>query len=109
MDSTPLASLSLTHVHYVHPPIPLPSLPPFPQLTHPQNPSDPLSYLCAWLALLPQALCIIYCTLIYSTREIEVLFMFVGQMGCEALNFALKRAIKEERPKRTSLRYLYYY
>lgn len=25
--------------------------------------------------------------------------MFVGQMGCEALNFILKRIIKEERPK----------
>lgn len=25
--------------------------------------------------------------------------MFAGQMGCEALNFALKRLIKEERPK----------
>ena len=28
--------------------------------------------------------------------------MFAGQMGCEALNFLLKRMIKEERPKRTS-------
>lgn len=28
--------------------------------------------------------------------------MFMGQMGCEALNFLLKRLIKEERPKRTS-------
>ena len=28
--------------------------------------------------------------------------MFVGQMGCEALNFLLKRLIKEERPKRMS-------
>jgi hypothetical protein len=26
--------------------------------------------------------------------------MFAGQLGCEALNFALKRIIKEERPKR---------
>lgn len=26
--------------------------------------------------------------------------MFAGQMGCEALNFALKRLIKEERPRR---------
>jgi len=26
--------------------------------------------------------------------------MFAGQMGCEALNFALKRIIREERPKR---------
>lgn len=28
--------------------------------------------------------------------------MFAGQMGCEALNFILKRIIKEERPKRMS-------
>lgn len=28
--------------------------------------------------------------------------MFIGQMGCEALNFLLKRLIKEERPKRMS-------
>lgn len=25
--------------------------------------------------------------------------MFMGQMGCEALNFVLKRVIKEERPR----------
>lgn len=28
--------------------------------------------------------------------------MFAGQMGCEALNWILKRLIKEERPRRTS-------
>jgi len=71
-----------------------------------QNPSDPLSYLCAWLALVPQALCVIYVTLIWSTREVEILLMFTGQMGCEALNFVLKRAIKEERPKRESPKHI---
>ncbi|KAJ5570191.1 Phosphatidic acid phosphatase type 2/haloperoxidase [Penicillium hispanicum] len=79
MGDTPLASLSLTHVHY--------------------NPEDPLSFVSAWLALLPQALCVSYTTLIWATRETEVILMFVGQMGCEALNFLLKRIIKEERPK----------
>ncbi|POS87269.1 Acid phosphatase/Vanadium-dependent haloperoxidase, partial [Erysiphe pulchra] len=78
-DVRPLASLTLTHVHY--------------------DPHDPISYLCAWLALIPQGLCIVYVTLIWSTREIEILFMFAGQMACEALNFALKRLWKEERPK----------
>jgi len=78
-DTAPLASLSLTHVHY--------------------DPTDPISYLCAWLALVPQGLCVVYATLIWSTREVEILLMFAGQMGCEALNFALKRLIKEERPK----------
>ncbi|KAJ5352473.1 hypothetical protein N7452_001447 [Penicillium brevicompactum] len=61
MGDTPLASLSLTHVHY--------------------------------------ALCVSYATLIWSTREVEVILMFVGQMACEGLNFILKRVIKEERPK----------
>ena len=82
MEDPPLASLSLTHVHY--------------------NPNDPISYLCAWLALVPQGLCVVYVTLIWSTREAEVLLMFAGQMTCEALNWVLKRYIKEERPRRTS-------
>ncbi|ATZ58750.1 hypothetical protein BCIN_16g04450 [Botrytis cinerea B05.10] len=79
MAETPLASLSLTHVHY--------------------DPNDPVSYFCAWLALVPQGLCVVYATLIWSTREIEILMMFGGQMACEALNFVLKRILKEERPK----------
>lgn len=64
-----------------------------------QNPNDPISFFCAWLALVPQGLCVVYATLIWSTREVEIILMFAGQMGCEALNFALKRLIKEERPK----------
>ncbi|KAH6684769.1 phosphatidic acid phosphatase type 2/haloperoxidase [Halenospora varia] len=79
MADQPLASLSLTHVHY--------------------DPNDPVSYFCAWLALVPQGLCVMYATLIWSTREIEILLMFGGQLACEALNFALKRILKEERPK----------
>jgi len=75
-----LASLSLTHVHY--------------------DANDPISHACAWLALVPQVLCIVYVTLIWSTREAEVLLMFAGQMGCEALNWVLKRVLKEERPRR---------
>ncbi|KAH7125607.1 DOLPP1 protein [Dendryphion nanum] len=79
MEAAPLASLSLTHVHY--------------------NPRDRISYLCAWLALVPQGLCVIYATLIWSNREIEIMLMFTGQMTCEALNWVLKRYIKEERPR----------
>jgi dolichyldiphosphatase len=81
MDDPPLASLSLTHVHY--------------------NPEDSLSYISAYLALVPQALVITYAALIWSTREIEILLMFAGQMGCEGLNWILKRWIKEDRPTRT--------
>ena len=39
-------------------------------------------------------------TLIWSSREAEVALMFAGQLGCEAVNFLLKRLIKEERPLR---------
>jgi dolichyldiphosphatase len=98
-DVAPLASLSLTHVYYVSPP-PLARLPP-PARTDPysrQDPADPVSYFCAFLALVPQALCVVYATLMWSTREAEVILMFAGQMACEAFNFALKRLIKEERP-----------
>ncbi|KAI0471938.1 PAP2 superfamily protein [Xylariaceae sp. FL0804] len=79
-DTVALASLSLTHVHY--------------------DPTDRVSYLCAWLALVPQGLCVAYATLIWSTREVEVALLFAGQLACEALNFGLKRLIKEERPRR---------
>ncbi|KAM0346025.1 hypothetical protein ACHAPU_005786 [Fusarium lateritium] len=79
-DYTPLASLSVTHVYY--------------------DPEDYLSLACAYLALLPQALCVVYATLVLFTREVEVALMFLGQLSCEVLNFALKRLIKEERPRR---------
>ncbi|KAK7413456.1 hypothetical protein QQX98_007681 [Neonectria punicea] len=79
-DSPPLASLSVTHVYY--------------------DPDDKLSLVCAYLALLPQALCVVYATLVLFTREAEVALMFAGQLACEAINFALKRLIKEERPRR---------
>ncbi|KAL7903569.1 PAP2 domain-containing protein [Trichoderma sp. SZMC 28014] len=74
-----LASLSVTHVYY--------------------DPDDYISLLCAYLALLPQALCVVYATLIFSTREAEICLAFAGQLACEALNFVLKRIIKEERPR----------
>ncbi|KAF2755538.1 PAP2-domain-containing protein [Pseudovirgaria hyperparasitica] len=79
MEEPALASLSLTHVSY--------------------NPADWYSYMCAWLALTPQALCVAYAILIWSTREVEVISMFIGQMACEGLNWGLKRWIKEERPQ----------
>ncbi|KAH6845488.1 PAP2 superfamily-domain-containing protein [Chaetomium sp. MPI-CAGE-AT-0009] len=82
-DITPLASLSITHVYY--------------------NPTDPLSTLAAFLSLLPQGLCVVYATLLWSTREAEVLLMFAGQLACEAVNLVLKRLIKEERPPHRAL------
>ncbi|KAI4246954.1 MAG: hypothetical protein LQ352_006243 [Teloschistes flavicans] len=78
MDDPPLTSFSVTHVSY--------------------DASDPVAYLCAWLALAPQILTVVYTTLIWSSREVEIMLMFAGQMGCEVLNFLLKRIIKGERP-----------
>jgi dolichyldiphosphatase len=77
----PLASLKVTHVYY--------------------NPDDPVSLVSAYLALVPQALMVIYVTLIYSRREIEVVLMFGGQLLCELANWILKRLIKEDRPPRS--------
>ncbi|EGE07479.1 dolichyldiphosphatase [Trichophyton equinum CBS 127.97] len=77
-DYVPVASLSLTHVNY--------------------NPEDPISYICAFLALVPQALIISYVSLCWATREVEIIFMLAGQLSCEVLNFGLKRLIKQERP-----------
>lgn len=106
MEDPPLASLSLTHVHYVRTPriCYSSSTPIFMQLTRLQNPNDPISYASAWLALVPQALCVIYVTLIWASREVEILLMFAGQMSCEVLNFLLKRLIREERPRRANIR-----
>jgi hypothetical protein len=77
----PLVSLAVTHVYY--------------------SPHDPFSLVSAYLALIPQALMVIYVTLIYARREIEVVLMFGGQLLCELANWILKRLIKEDRPKGT--------
>lgn len=87
MDKPPLASLSLTHVSY--------------------NPNDIFSWISAHLALVPQALIISYVTLIWATREIEVLLMFTGQLSCEALNAVLKRFFREARPSGKMHLYIY--
>lgn len=63
-----------------------------------QDPTSHLSHIFAWLALLPQGLCVVYVTLIWSTREVEIGLTFLGQLCCEALNWLLKRHFKEDRP-----------
>ncbi|KAK6334952.1 Dolichyldiphosphatase 1 [Orbilia javanica] len=77
-DASPLASLSITHVSY--------------------DPSDPISLVAAYLSLVPQALMIVYAVLIFSHRELEIILACAGQLGCEAINYVLKRVIKEARP-----------
>jgi len=39
-----------------------------------------------------------YAALLWASREVEIGFALAGQLACEALNFALKRLIREERP-----------
>jgi len=72
---------------------------PRPTDTRTQDPHDPISLLSAWLALLPQALMIVYATALFCTREVECALMLAGQLACEAANFVLKWFIREERPK----------
>lgn len=81
ISDTRLASLALTHVYY--------------------DPSDIFGLPSAFLALFPQALIVAYIVAIYSRREVETAYMFIGQLGCEALNWILKRLIKQDRPQRT--------
>lgn len=49
---------------------------------------------------MPQALLVVYVTLLWATREAEVFLTFAGQLGCELVNYILKHLIKEERPLR---------
>lgn len=41
-----------------------------------------------------------YTSLLIATREVEILLMLAGQLLCEAVNFGLKRLIRQERPTR---------
>lgn len=77
-----LASFALTHVYY--------------------DPQDVLGLPSAALALVPQALIVAYVVAIFTRREIETCYCFGGQLMCEALNWVLKRSMKQDRPQRPS-------
>lgn len=78
-----LSSLKLTNVYY--------------------DPNSVISLISAFLALVPQALLVVYITLIFAQRELEVVVMFSGQILCEALNWGLKRTFKQQRPERNGV------
>jgi dolichyldiphosphatase len=42
-----------------------------------------------------------YAVLVVFTREITIINMWVGQFGCEAFNFLVKRLVKQGRPPGT--------
>jgi len=78
MADGPRASLDLTHVLY-----------------------DDSSFVSLGLALVtlsPILLMAAYAALAFQTRELTVIIMWAGQLLCEAFNWILKRAIKQERP-----------
>lgn len=60
--------------------------------------SSLLSHLCAWLSLVPQAILLVYLTLIYSRREYATISLLSGQLVNELFNFLLKSIIKQSRP-----------
>ncbi|BFZ63314.1 hypothetical protein YB2330_004436 [Saitoella coloradoensis] len=74
----PYVSLSLTHVSY--------------------DPSNPYSLPLAYLTLAPLLILIVYFTLFLSTRQFLILLALAGQLVNEAVNYALKKLLKEARP-----------
>ncbi|ORY08004.1 putative dolichyldiphosphatase [Basidiobolus meristosporus CBS 931.73] len=73
-----LSSLSLTHVQFAS--------------------GDKVAYLLAYVTLTPLAILISYVTVIGSRREFGAIFMLLGQLCCEGLNFVLKKTIRQDRP-----------
>ncbi|RPA78415.1 PAP2-domain-containing protein [Ascobolus immersus RN42] len=73
-----LTALSLTHILY--------------------DPASPISFISAYLSLLPQVILVIFGSIVYSTREIEVLLFLIGQLLSEAINVVLKKWFRQHRP-----------
>ncbi|KAF8075117.1 PAP2-domain-containing protein [Lyophyllum atratum] len=78
MPAGPQASLDLTHVLY--------------------DDSSLFSLALALITLSPILLMASYAALAVQTREYIIIIMWAGQLAGEALNWLLKRAIKQERP-----------
>ncbi|KAI9101206.1 dolichyldiphosphatase 1-like protein [Phlyctochytrium arcticum] len=74
----PLASVSLTHVQF--------------------DENDPYGAIMAYASLSPIAIIISYCTLIAFRRDVATIFLLIGQLSNEAVNFSAKKIIREARP-----------
>ncbi|KAK9455595.1 hypothetical protein V1511DRAFT_301295 [Dipodascopsis uninucleata] len=59
---------------------------------------DIIAFFMAWLSLVPQFMCVMYLTLIFSRREAETILLLGGQILSEGLTSLLKIIIREERP-----------
>ncbi|KAK0521631.1 hypothetical protein OC834_006572 [Tilletia horrida] len=78
IDPARYASFGLTHVRY--------------------DADDPFAQLLALITLSPIFLLCAYTTIILYRRELTFINALVGQLGCEAVNWALKRLIRQPRP-----------
>ncbi|KAJ3045877.1 Dolichyldiphosphatase 1 [Rhizophlyctis rosea] len=79
MDNTkPLASINLTHVQF--------------------DPSDPWGMLMGYASLVPIALLVSYATLILFRRDVATMGMLGGQLTNEAVNYVLKKVVRQARP-----------
>ena len=77
------ASFSLTHVEY--------------------DEGSVAGFLMAGLTLAPVYVMVMYATLVVVRREIHTLAMLCGQLVNLAINFVLKRLIRQPRPTGTSM------
>lgn len=78
LDPSRYVALGLTHVQY--------------------DAQDPLAKLLALVTLSPIFLLCSYVTIILYRRELTFLNALVGQLGCEGVNWGLKRLIRQPRP-----------
>ncbi|KAK0546377.1 hypothetical protein OC861_004706 [Tilletia horrida] len=78
IDPTRYADFGLTHVRY--------------------DADDPLAQLLALITLSPIFLLCAYTTIILYRRELTFINALLGQLGCEAVNWGLKRLIRQPRP-----------
>ncbi|CAD6977002.1 unnamed protein product, partial [Tilletia controversa] len=78
IDPSRYASFGLTHVRY--------------------DAADPFAQLLALITLAPIFLLCAYTSIILYRRELTFLNALLGQLGCEAINWGLKRLIRQPRP-----------
>ncbi|KAL9936372.1 hypothetical protein V8E36_004440 [Tilletia maclaganii] len=78
IDPARYASFGLTHVRY--------------------DAEDPVAQLLALVTLAPIFLLCAYTTIILYRRELTFINALIGQLGCEAINWGLKRLIRQPRP-----------
>lgn len=74
-------------------------------LTHVQyDGTDKVAKLLALVTLSPIFLLCAYVTIIIYRRELTFINALVGQLGCEGVNWGLKRLIRQPRPYGKSVR-----